>query len=530
MGIFLHAFIAAVAVFLVSCENPKKPEPNSLQYNSPIDSLTKKPGRNDSTDTQMRENSHLNYRLSLPRLHPESLSVSLEIKKQANVNELVLPLVYFDNPLDSLSGSLVKDLKLYDSSGRMLDTISSTVMVGPRPSIVMTIPENATYPVTVRYRVNFGVINYNTDRFDLPDMHIDENSALMMGAYLFAVPFAHTLPQMWRTQRLISLHVNIPDSLDPLGIPSNNLTYKNVYELLFIQIAVGGLVVGQGRGGNQDFSLHLLDAADTRNYDWQPIVDQCVAALDKIVPLFGKFTEGTSYHIYFYPMGGGIEGTHSFISLPPTSDVLSFLPVLIAHEFYHHTIGIRCGEYDDPWWKEGTAEYLGWVTAAQCGYADSQDLYNNFVVRYVSSEKIDDYPPASQTFRPLIFSESLYDVAYGKGAQINMLLDLAVREGTGNSLNIADVTAQLVKRYYNSAFTRDQMISLYFEVAGVDIEPILSDYADTAGKIPRDVLDDAFGKLKDMHAFDIETSTGVLSKAKGRRNIDRPSPEPFFHY
>ncbi|MFP4418060.1 MAG: hypothetical protein ACOC4C_02990 [Fibrobacterota bacterium] len=470
----------------------------------------------------------LSYTLDLPEMHPDSLTIRLTIYESSDAeNGLVLPLVYFDNPLDSVAGPFIKGLTLIDADGSMLDTISRRQMVGPVLSTIISIPSDAHYPVTIQYGLDFDALTMRKGSFRMPQIHIDENSALLMGSYMFAVPYDSQLPHMWRQNRVISVNLDLPESETVRGVPSTNLTCQNVYELLFIQLALGAEFAGSGSGGHQPFEFYQTDQTDGLKYDWAPVIDQYENILDSIIPLFGRLSE-EPYNVFFHPISGGLEGTYSFFIFPPAEAHQSILPVVLAHETFHHTIGIRCGEYDDPWWKEGTAEYLGWVTAGICGYASIATIYNSLIGTYLTNETIDDYPPSSELLRPMIFFQSLYAIAYGKGGQISMLLDHAVREATNNTATLSSVTAQLVHRYDRRAFTRDQMVIHFFETARVDIRPVLERYADRANRIPGDVLDTTFRALARMRAFGQDTSTGFLSQAKKTTVVQGQSPELFF--
>jgi predicted metalloprotease with PDZ domain len=101
-----------------------------------------------------------------------------------------------------------------------------------------------------------------------------------------------------------------------------------------------------------------------------------------------------------------------------------------------------------------------------------------------------------------------------------MCLDLAVRQATGNGMRLDETIAALCRAYEHEAFNREQLVDHFHGLTGADITPILEQYADRAGVIPREVLDTTFTALEKLGAF------GQVRVAKSRRAHTRP---PWHH-
>jgi hypothetical protein len=212
-----------------------------------------------------------------------------------------------------------------------------------------------------------------------------------------------------------------------------------------------------------------------------------------------------------------MEGTHSFISRYPHVDPDSTIAMVFAHEAYHHMIGIRCGDLDDPWWKEGTANYLGYAKSAELNLSKKSKVYDRFVRPSSLNDAEKGHSPSEEYVRENQYALKLYRLTYTKGGQISMLMDEAIRKATDNSITLHDATAELCKEYLHSAFNRGQFISHFRQYGECDISGIIEHYADTPDSIPPAILSHAFNYLDSCGAFGSgDPGSSLLRRAESK--------------
>jgi hypothetical protein len=326
-------------------------------------------------------------------------------------------------------------------------------------------------------------------------------SAFLPGSHLFIVPSAPSLVETWRTPRDITLTLEVGDGMSVVGIPQASNSYRTVYELMFVQLALGTDMLAQGTGGGQPFGMYGLRGAEYSSSDQIESARQAFSLiLADLMPIYGAL-QATSYPVIFHRIAGGMEGTHSFVCRWPHMDQDTIQAMILAHEAIHHVLGVRCGEWDDPWWKEGTTYYLGYAVATRLGLVSKGKIHHELTSDLDFSETEQHLAPSSEYVRDHLYVEELYNVVYRKGARIAMLMDLAVRMATGNRERLDEVTASLCRRFDGSAFRRAQFIEHFAQQSGADISSVLERFADAAGPVPKSLLADAFAKLDTLGAF-----------------------------
>jgi predicted metalloprotease with PDZ domain len=203
--------------------------------------------------------------------------------------------------------------------------------------------------------------------------------------------------------------------------------------------------------------------------------------------------------------GSGMEGLFSFYMANWSYAELfyTFRPV-IAHEALHAWIGIRTGDLDDPWWKEGTASYLGRVLGANIG--SPKDSLRPQLVKDLSANPMVNGKAMSDPY----VRRYLYDrdpdvnclvLVYDKGAQACMILDKMIRLATNNASTLFSKTGNLCTRYDHSAFSRSQFKALLEENTSLDFSGFFDTYIDRAGAIDTAVLSGAWHFLDSCGAF-----------------------------
>jgi predicted metalloprotease with PDZ domain len=198
-----------------------------------------------------------------------------------------------------------------------------------------------------------------------------------------------------------------------------------------------------------------------------------------------------------------MEGTFSFYMIN-WQGAASDVRAITTHEALHAWIGIRTGDLDDPWWKEGTASYLGRVLAANAGFP--KDSLRSQLVKSLSG----DFMTTSKALSDPYVRSHLYDkdtnanclvLVYDKGAQACMVLDKMIRQATGNGATLFSKTGALCTRFDHSAFTRAQFKALLEENTGLDLGGFFSASIDSPGALDTAELSRAWHFVDSCGAF-----------------------------
>ncbi len=473
--IFRITFIFTLLILLSCTENPVSQKPSGAQ---------------------------LSYRLNLKALHPDSLEIVLIAHNTgASEQRFILPAHFFDNPTDSFTGSTVKNLTVTDNSGRTLENKFTQEHFGPLSNQIFTVPPGTEYPVTFSYTYNPATIIQSSSPF-FPRMHLD-STALLMGSYLFIIPYLqNSLSGLWRTPIDIELTASSNQSIEIYGLPHYS-NYRNVYELLFTQLSAGAAPVFSGSTGKQAFNIVNLSEFNYSGLIVEQIANGFSKVINDVQSRFGTIrSQGTPYTVVLSEMAGALEGYNGFIALPPSpTEVNQEYFMVMAHELIHHYVGIRCGDLDDPWWKEGMTNYLGVVTSARLGLF-SKEMTDNYLMK--DSFNLEDYPVAlsSSQVREEHFSKGYSSLIYTKGMWVSMLMDERIRKATDNRIILDDVIATLCRQFDGTAFSRRGFMETVSSFGNADINDIFSSYVDKPDSpIPPSILLNAYSYLDSAGAF-----------------------------
>jgi predicted metalloprotease with PDZ domain len=463
----------------------------------------------------------LAYTLSLNAMHPESVFVSIAISETYRGAEFILPFIYADNPIDSFSGFLVNDISLTDSTGIPAECPVYYVKNGPVNPGALEIHDNISFPVTMSYRIDVNAVNSNTSYGGPPLVFMDSEAAFLQGNYLFAVPYFEDLTDLWRTAFNASLTIENKSGRNMLGAVAQS-AYSNAYELLFLQVILGAEIFASGSGKGQEFVICGFPSAEHSGSSMNHAAAQDFSEiLEALVPVFGK-SGAEQYTVLFHSIPGGLEGTNSFTCRYPHIDTDSTLPMVFAHEFIHEFLGIRCGEFDDPWWKEGCTNYLGYEVASRLDLISKDVLKNNFVRFLELNDEEKGIAPSDPYVRENLYFKKLYGIVYNKGGMISMLIDEKLRRATGNQVGLEAAAAALCRKYRAGAFTRNEMLEHFTGYGGCDISAILEAYADKPDSIKVQVLASSYDYLDSCGVF----GDGI-GRSSGKRAVIIPGKAVF---
>jgi hypothetical protein len=232
--------------------------------------------------------------------------------------------------------------------------------------------------------------------------------------------------------------------------------------------------------------------------DLTPISNGFSDILDAIWRRYGAFNDN-QFTVGISPIGGGLEGTFSFIQIGPSAS--SFCYVL-AHEALHQFVGIRCGEYDDPWWKEGATTYLSYLIAIRLNLHNKEEFKKSITTRFINADSARfKIALSDQWLRANMFPSGIFGIVYDKGSQVMMLMDYEVRMASGNRYSIEDVSAYLVKRFDGSAFHRSDFMDAFRRFGKADVKDIFRMYVDSTASLSDSLLTFTFNALDSLGAF-----------------------------
>ena len=440
------------------------------------------------------------YTITVSALHRDSIEFSYTVN---GGTRFILPYHYFDNPLDTPNGVLIRNLSVIDANGSPVDTLCEIRPVGPIDNRIVILPGTPAYPVTFRYLLDWSVLQYDTGYISMPRIHVDESSLFLIGAYCFIIPeFSTSLLNLWRDNHPVDVTVAAPPDLTIYGIPSGTFSCPNLYNLLFLQLSSGPQPVACGHGGGVDFCFVDLFGFTFAASLVDSMTGMFTAILDDIAQSYGSFS-GAPYTVSIHNIKGGLEGTYGFAIRNPLYGQRIRLSEILAHEALHHFIGIRCGEYEDLWWKEAAATYLGLETAVRLGYFPADQFYARMTSKFVYADTARfQRSLADPQLRWELFPQALHSLVYERGAQIMMLLDAAVRTGSDNRYTLHHVMADLCRRFSGGGFFRSDFIAALERYGADSASTLFAAYVDRPDSLPPlNLLDRTFNRLDSLAGF-----------------------------
>ncbi len=449
----------------------------------------------------------------------DSVHVSVTINRWTGDTVcLVAPPMYADNPAVFESAPSFRNLSVGRPGGGPVDTFLDSVTFGFVKSL--RVRTAAVPPLVVEYDVAF-VFESN---LGLPVPHIGATAGYVQGTHLFVAPCEpsdNDVAVVWRRGWDLSLEYELGPGIELHGDRTPLWRPATVYELLFSTSAIGGDMLCEGAAGAQQYRVvNLRDTAygqsmlDRVDRDLQAICGQVCGA-------FGTLGWPLSV-ILGVNNGGGLEGMYAFSLLSPwETDTFGVFNMVAAHEFIHCWVGVRVGDRDMPWWKEGTTNYLGFLAARQSGTCSRALFAGTMTQDLTDSADVRDYPLSSPRVRTHLFapdSGDMIDLVYTKGAQVCMLMDVAVRQAGGHRLDF--LVGEFCRLHDGGSFTRAEYVGFLESRSGASLAPLLEAYADQAGAIPQAVLQNGLLQLEAMAWFPSDTF-GPAAQESPRRYLGK---------
>ncbi|MBN1756736.1 MAG: hypothetical protein JW863_00365 [Chitinispirillaceae bacterium] len=468
------------------------------------------------TDPEDRTTRDYSYVIAIPALDEDSIRITFTTNRET---DFLLPFHYFDNPVDLCEGPTIRDLVVTDATGEDVAFGTDSVTAGPVTTYRLLLPDDIDYPVTMEYHLDLSVVHPDSTRLTLPEVHITNESLLLFGAHMFILPdIGSSRTELWRSPCPVEIHVSVADAIPLYGIPGSTFTCNTLYELLFIQLSAGQQPLSTGHGGGVDFVF--INNADT-TYPVSVIdslSQQFSRILDTLATSFGTFT-GEPYTVGFLPTWGGLEGSFSFMAGVPSNNIGSSFPEILAHEALHHFIGIRCGEFDDPWWKESAATYLSLMTMIRMQFYHPADIKKRMTTRFIYADTtLFQHALSDPWLRENMFTDLVHGIVYERGAQVMMLLDVAIRLGSENRSSLLTVTAELCRMFEGGAFHRSDFLAALEKSGMNNVTDFFERYVDDPLGCPDSLtLNAAFAKLDSLSGY--SDRSGFSDPAAARADV-----------
>ncbi len=464
---------------------------------------------NIPTEPDLLPDISLAYQVSIPGMPLDSLHITCIIQKvddRASVTMLAPP-IYADNPMLEQNDINFHNVVITDYDLQTISFTSDSLAYGIFSNHIITFPATS-FPMTIEYDITF---NFESHPF-MPVPHIGTTDGYLQGLYVFVIPFtSDDMVHIWRDNYDIRVSYTLGNGVNLYGDPATNASFDNPYQLLFSTSALLSSSVTQNQvlfeGSTQGQEFRFVNISSSTTFS-QALLD-CVkinftTILNDIVPAFGSITDVPFTVITGINENIGLEGMYAFcLGNPKVGDTKGVLNMTMAHEFFHSWVGVRVGEYDDPWWKEGTATYLGLLIPKRNGLCTKEYIQETLLYTFATIPAATKYALSDPYIRPIIFTspDNVATLVYRKGAQVCMLLDRRIRETSNNTTTFDTILGAFVKQYKGRYFRRNEYTSFLNEYSGGDVQDIFSNYVDGIGIIPYAVLVENYNALDSLGAF-----------------------------
>ncbi len=464
----------------------------------------------------------IHYMVHVPSMPLDTVHVEVLVERwhAGDTVRFLLPPVYADNPFPEQTGANVHNVVLRDTSGVPLMFAQDTVGIGGFDTRMVL--ASADLPIRMEYDVTF---QYAARDDGLPLPYVGDSEGYLQGTFLYAVPVSSdlALTSIWRSPWSIGVEYELGEGVELYGDPVDSARFENAYELLFSTSALGGEVLVDNENANLPFRIvNLLDTL----YD-QTTLDRLESGfgvvVDDVAGVFGRLGEWPYTVILGVNGNGGLEGMHAFSIVNPTDeDSNGVWNMIAAHELIHAWVGVRVGDYDDPWWKEATTNYLGYVVAARNGLCPDALVEGVLLKDLRDSSDVINYALSNSFVRKELFSptDDLIDLVYIKGAQVCMIMDLEIRKASDGATSLDSVVGRFTRLYTGSAFTREEYLTFIRNESGADLSPHFAEYVDRAGHLEDSLLRPTYMQLGEMGAFG-EDWSGAAAKARQRATLEQ---------
>ena len=315
---------------------------------------------------------------------------------------------------------------------------------------------------------------------------------------------------------------------------SRNTFHARNYDVLFDNpILAGNMKIINFEIDNIPYTIAVEKPGNTN-------LPQFTNDLKKVIPAATELIGDIPYkHYTFLIMDRGMGGLEHANSMAvyargdfyagEDSDRNAGWMNFITHEFFHlynvksiRPAGLWPIDYDKEnytdmlWVSEGFTVYYEYIIMNRAGFLSRDDVLNylgNTIRTYESIPGSEYQSATASSFDTWInfFSRSSNALNatisyYDKGCALGMILDLAIRQETGNEKSLDDVMRKLYYKYYKDlqrGFTEDEFRAECESIAGTSLDEIFNVYVSTTGDID-------YNKYLDYAGLHIDLDEEVL--------------------
>ncbi|SIS82010.1 Predicted metalloprotease, contains C-terminal PDZ domain [Zobellia uliginosa] len=195
---------------------------------------------------------------------------------------------------------------------------------------------------------------------------------------------------------------------------------------------------------------------------------------------------------------------------------------VVSHEFFHivtplnvHSEEVQYFDFNDPkmsqhlWMYEGTTEYFANLFQIQQGLIDEGEFYQRMMDKINNSKSYDDAMSFTEMSKNILVDpyKKNYANVYEKGALINMVLDIRLRQLSNGEKGVLWLMQELSKKYGNDTpFEDDKLIDEIVAMTYPEIRTFFDTYV--IGNTPIDY--NSYLGMVGLSADLIEQETGYF--------------------
>lgn len=357
-------------------------------------------------------------------------------------------------------------------------------------------------------RVNYEVYAF---RISVADSFLDDGRGFVSPTGIFMYPSGYKDNPVTVVVKPFEKFREVSTGLDP--VPGRTHTFlASGFDVLYDSpILAGNQEIMKFETGGIPYTIAAENPGKVNR-------SALVQAIKRIVETAVAIVGEVPYKHYTFLMMnngmGGLEHTNSMAVFTNRMDQESEEPgqgwlAFIAHEFFHlynvKTIRpIELGPFDyerenytnQLWFSEGVTSYYENLILNRAGFFTREEALNELTSAISNYENIPGrlfQSVAESSFDSWIYflnrSENMANTTisyYDKGTAIGMLLDLKIRQESGNRKSLDDVMRTLYMTYYKDkkrGFTEKELRDVCEEIAGASLNEIFELYIPTTTEI-----------------------------------------------
>ena len=432
----------------------------------------------------------LAYTVRIPTLADGRIGVSLLVSDLDPASPLIIRSVplYMDNPVAAADGPMVIGFQATDSpSGERLGVTARDDKDG---ETVYEIANQDKTAVRIDYQVRVRLRESDQTRaYPIRIPYLNRKQTLLYGNYLFCYPELGKDKQESASVPLqIGVDLQPPDGAFFWGI-ARRFSVHTVYQLMSLHFGLGAYEEDRLPVTGIRLSVVYERIKDFSSEERQALRKVVPVAFEAVRELFGETPfDHFSVLVFRDQAVGGMEGTFACQVFGPRDLDMANAGIagtrnfysIITHEIFHTWNPIAAFPRDDPWIKEGVTNYYGEVLSARAGLVKEDDLVNTFRY-YVRQLDRNDLMKKVSLTDPIIWqneylNEDWRTITYERGKAVALLLDLQIRENSGNRRCLDDVMRYLYRQYRNRSYSHEEFESAASAATGVDLSGFFRDY------------------------------------------------------